>query len=339
MMHGAIYQILRDTGRRPSEVVSLKVGCVEVIDGQFNLIYDNHKAGRMRRRLPITARTAEVILTWERRRKALPFPASTAVWLFPSPMLQSKQVVGHIGAPYLAQTLREWVAKIPRIEVDLPATAGRSVPFDRALVFPYAFRHSYAQRHADAGVPVDVLRDLLDHKSANTTMGYYKVSLKRKQQAIRTVGALAIDRDGNPAPFVDSVAYQRASVAVPFGNCTEPSNVAAGGDSCPIRFQCSGCGFYRPDPSYRPAVEEHIAGLRADRETALAMGAAQFVIESLTAQIESFQTVVDTMRATLAALPEDQRLEVDEASRLLRRTRGARRIPVTIEHSTQRGVC
>ena len=44
-MHQTIYRILRDTGRRPGEVVSLKVGCLEMIDGQHNLIYDNHKAG------------------------------------------------------------------------------------------------------------------------------------------------------------------------------------------------------------------------------------------------------------------------------------------------------
>ena len=54
-MHRTIYQILRDTGRRPGEVVSLRIGCIEIIDGQHNLIYDNHKAGRLRRRLPITS--------------------------------------------------------------------------------------------------------------------------------------------------------------------------------------------------------------------------------------------------------------------------------------------
>jgi site-specific recombinase XerD len=32
-------------------------------------------------------------------------------------------------------------------------------------------RHSYAQRHADAGVPVDVLKELLDHRSIQTTLG------------------------------------------------------------------------------------------------------------------------------------------------------------------------
>jgi integrase len=34
-------------------------------------------------------------------------------------------------------------------------------------------RHTYAQRHADAGLPVDVLRELLDHDSMDTTRIYY----------------------------------------------------------------------------------------------------------------------------------------------------------------------
>src|ERR1019366_4099133 len=152
-----------------------------------------------------------------------------------------------------------------------------------SLVFPYALRHSYAQRHADAGVPVDVLRELMDHLSVQTTMGYYRISLKRKQQAIRAVGSFAIDANGNPAPFTSPLAWERASVSVPFGNCTEPSNVKAGGGSCPIRFQCAGCGFYRPDPSYLPAIEEHLSSLRADLETARAVGAAAYVVANLSA--------------------------------------------------------
>ena len=39
-MHQVIYQILRGTGRRPGEVVSLRTGCVEVTRGQHTLIYD-----------------------------------------------------------------------------------------------------------------------------------------------------------------------------------------------------------------------------------------------------------------------------------------------------------
>ena len=40
------------------------------------------------------------------------------------------------------------------------------------------------------------------------------VGLKRKQQAIRSVGSLAIVAAGNPTPFTNPTAYQRASVAV-----------------------------------------------------------------------------------------------------------------------------
>src|SRR6266508_3032906 len=108
-----------------------------------------------------------------------------------------------------------------------------------------------------------------------------------------------VDRAGQPAPFVSATAYEARSVAVPFGNCTEPSTVKAGGQACPIRFQCAGCGFYRPDPSYLPAIEQHLAGLRADRETAEAMGAAEYVIGNLTAEISAFANVADQMRRRL----------------------------------------
>jgi BMFP domain-containing protein YqiC len=118
-------------------------------------------------------------------------------------------------------------------------------------------------------------------------------------------------------------------VAVPFGNCTEPSNVKAGGGACPIRFQCAGCGFYRPDPSYLPALEQHLTSLRADFETARAMDAAGYVLASLSAEIDAFAAVAQTMRRKLAELDPAQRAEVEEASQILRRTRAARTLPLT----------
>jgi hypothetical protein len=168
----------------------------------------------------------------------------------------------------------------------------------------------------------------MDHRSVETTMGYYRISLTRKQQAIRAVGSLATNAAGDPAPFDDPLAYERASVSVPFGSCTEPSNVKAGGGACPIRFQCAGCSFYRPDPSYLPALEEHLARLRADRETARAMDAADYVLANLTAEIDAFRHVADTMRRRLSELEPDQRAEVEQASRLLRRARAARSLPL-----------
>jgi integrase len=332
-MHRTIYALLRDTGRRPGEVVSLKVGCIETIDGHPNLVYDNHKAARKRRRLPVTTETAAAVAAWERHRAELGDPPLTQGWLFPSPLLRARQSVGHLTASCVARAFKLWAARIPIIESELIGPDATPVPFARTLIVPYALRHSYAQRHADAGVPVDVLRELMDHRSVQTTMGYYSVSLHRKRQAIRSVGALALDADGNPAPLANPLAWERASVSVPFGNCTEPSNVKAGGGSCPIRFQCADCGFYRPDPSYLPAIEEHIASLRADRETAHAIGAADYVMASLTAQIDAFAKVAERVALRLADLGADERAEVEEASRLLRRTRALRRIPVVASTS------
>ena len=234
----------------------------------------------------------------------------------------------------VGRAFKAWVGKIGTIDSELLGPDGAPAPFDPCLITPYALRHSYAQRHADAGVPVDVLRELMDHVAVATTMGYYSVGLKRKQQAIRSVGSLAIDAAGNPTPFTNPTAYQRAAVSVPFGNCTEPSNVKAGGGACPIRFQCAGCGFYRPDPSYLPALEQHIAALRADRETAAAIGAADYVIDNLTAQIRAFTDVADTMRRRLDALPPGERDEVEQASKILRRARGARQLPLINTAST-----
>jgi hypothetical protein len=101
----------------------------------------------------------------------------------------------------------------------------------------------------------------------------------------------------------------------------------------PIRFQCAGCGFYRPDPSYLPALEQHIASLRADRETARAIRTADYVTASLTAEIDAFTKVADTMSRRLSELTTEQRTEVEEASRLLRRARAGRQLPLTVTTS------
>src|SRR5712691_5237953 len=55
-------------------------------------------------------------------------------------------------------------------------------------------------------------------------------------------------------------------VAVPFGICTEPSNVKAGGSACPYRYVCAGCGHFRSDPSYLPELKSYLQQLLADSE-------------------------------------------------------------------------
>ncbi|CAL9668208.1 hypothetical protein [Streptomyces sp. enrichment culture] len=106
-------------------------------------------------------------------------------------------------------------------------------------------------------------------------------------------------------------------------------NVKAGGKACAIRFQCAGCGFYRPDPSYLPAIEEHVNDLRADRETAKPMDADDFVVRNLTDQITAFTTVADPMRNRLTSLPPNEREEIEEASAVLRKKPHVRETALT----------
>jgi integrase len=320
-MFRTTYHVLRDTGRRPSEVVSLPADCLEFLDGEYLLIYDNHKKNRHRRRLPITTDTAASIQDWQTYLAGLDLPPSARLWLFPS----WGDTAGrrHLTTNRLVRAITAWAAAIPVLHGDLPGPDGVPLPFDRSLVVPSAFRHSYAQRHADAGVPVEVLSELMDHRSTDVTGHYYTVSLKRKRDAITIMSRYMHNRTGaRRSPSGSASSYELKSVAVPFGNCIEPTNVKAGGKQCPIRFQCAGCGFYRPDPSYLPAIEEHINALKADRETALAMDAAEFVVRNLADQADAFTTVATTMRDTLASLPGHERAAI--ASSVLRRLRAAR---------------
>jgi integrase len=333
LMIRTLYIVLRDTGRRPNEVCALRNDCVEFDHDGPVLIWDNTKAGRKRRRLPIPSATAESIAAWREVRNTVSTGDPRDDYLFPSGT--PDRIDPHFRPASLTRSLRIWVDGIPELVSDAADARGERVPFDRLKVYPYAFRHSYAQRHADAGVQIDVLCELMDHRSIATTQIYYRVNQKRKREAIRTLSRHVTDRHGIATPTASITAYEMRSVAAPFGNCAEPSNVKAGGGSCPIRFQCSGCGFYRPDPSYLPVIEDHIRSLKADRETAAAMDVDDYVLRNLDDQIESYRHVLGAMREHLDALSEEERHEVEQAGTLLRRLRAGgssrRSLPLTVK--------
>lgn len=316
----AIYQLIRDTGRRPSEILRLPRSPVEYHDGNPSLVYDNRKAGRFGRRLPIDPSTAAILQDWEARLQQLPVPAACSSFLFPTPGARNRERRGHMRAGQFGRAFRAWVLNM-EVPPDLSPDAQK---FNREDIEPYGLRHAYAQRHADNGTPVDVLKELMDHVDVATTMGYYKVSLKRKQQAVRLLSKYSVDRHGISAPFDSPLAYQRSTVAVPFGNCTEPKNVQAGGKACPIRFQCAGCGFFRPDPSYLTAIDGHIAQLRVDRELAIASDAAEWVITNFDEQISAFAGIASALRSTVSGLGADERHSLEDASAVMRRDRSTR---------------
>lgn len=261
-----------DTGRRPEEIAAVGWDCLaRDEDGAPVLIYDNHKAGREKRRLPITEATAKVILAQQQRVRTR-FPATPIgeLKLLPADRRNPRGTKA-LTAFTLSFAHRAWVARLPVL------TTSDGTEFDKRRVILYAYRHTYAQRHADAGVPIDVLRELMDHRKLDTTRGYYSVGEKRRREAVDRVAAMQFDRHGNriwrtAQALLDSEHVRRSvgEVAVPFGVCAEPSNVKAGGNACPYRFRCAGCDHFRTDVSYLPDLQAYLDDLLRNRERVLA---------------------------------------------------------------------
>lgn len=323
------YLLLKGTGRRVGEVASLHLGCLDVDeDAKPVLIYDNHKALRLRRRLPLADSALVQAIAAQQAWVTERFPDTppTKLWLLPRGTRNSTGTA-HIPANQLAMWMRVWVRAIPRIDAGTLDGSGEPVPFDRTHIHPHAFRHTYAQTLADQGVPAPVLRDLMDHRSLNTTMGYYRVGEAKKRRAMELLARHTIDNRGTTRPVEGEASHtaqlreQLSWVAVPMGKCAEPTNVKAGGQACPIRYQCAGCPHFESDPSYLPELQRYADDLRRQREAMLAIGAADWVVGNVSGQLEVIVSHIRHHEAVLERLPTEDRAIIDEASATLRKAR------------------
>ena len=324
-----IYKMLKGTGRRVGELASLHLQCLDVDEhGKDVLVYDNHKAARMGRRLPLADSALVAAIraqqTWVRGQ----FPATPVdqLWLLPRP---HKNVDGthHLDTGLVNAWMRTWITRIDRINASPHDEHGEPVPFDRSAVQPHAFRHTYAQTMADSGVAPSVLRDLMDHRSLSTTLGYYRVGENRKRAAMEVLARHTIDNRGFTRPAAgepSSVTQLREHlswVAVPMGKCSEPTNVRAGGQACPIRYQCAGCPHFESDPSYLPDLRAYADDLRKQREAMLAADGADWAIEHVARQLDIVVGHIRTHEALLDRLAADERAVIQDASATLRKAR------------------
>jgi integrase len=320
-------QIAIDTGRRPDEIVSLPLDCLtRDRDGKPVLLYDNIKAHRDRRRLPVSEHTAAVI-TAQQARVTARFPATPPAELALLPTGRSNPAGRrHISVAWLEDRHRDWIDSLGPLR-----TRDRTL-FDPARMVLYAYRHTYAQRHADAGVPIDVLAQLLDHKHLNQTRGYYRVGEDRRRAAVDKVTALSFDRHGNRTwrdarALLDSehARYAIGQVAVPYGTCTEPSNVAAGGRACPVRFRCAGCDHFRTDVSYLPDLTAHLDDLLRSREKLAAMTGVDQWARAAAAppaeEITRIRRLISRIQGDIAQLSDSERTVIDDAVTAIRQHR------------------
>jgi hypothetical protein len=316
-----------DTGRRPEEIAALGYDCLaRDDDGAPVLVYDNYKAARAKRRLPVSEATAQVILAQQQRVRArFPHTPIGELKLLPTDR-RNPHGRNAITAFTFGFAHRVWVGKMPVLHTS------DGTEFDKRRIFPYAYRHTYAQRHADAGVPIDVLRELMDHRKLDTTRGYYSVGENRRREAVDRVAAMQFDRHGNriwrtAQALLDSEHVRRSvgETAVPFGVCAEPSNVKAGGNACPYRFRCAGCDHFRTDASYLPDLQAYLDDLLRNRERVLA---ATGIDDWARAEAMPSQEEITRIRRLIAKITGDldqlspaEQAQVSEAVTIVRRHR------------------
>lgn len=321
-------ELMIDTGRRPDEICALPWDCLEYDEPGHEpvLVYYNHKSARLGRRLPVAQETASLIVTQKARvREMFPDTPIGELKLLPSaysnPHGRRAIAEGVFGGRH-----RDWVDGLP------PLLRADGTEFDKTRVVPYAYRHTYAQRHADAGVPVDVLSTLMDHRSLDTTRGYYTVGDRRRRDAVDKVTAMQFDRHGNRVwrdakALLDSEHARRAigEVAVPYGTCSEPSNVQAGGHACPYRFRCVGCGHFRTDVSYLPDLHAYLDDLLRNRERVLAAADvdqwARAEAVPSAEEITRIRSLIARIEAGLEDLTAAEREQVTQAVTIVRRHR------------------
>jgi hypothetical protein len=347
-MRSAI-ELAIDTGRRPEEICDLPYDCLaRDADGGAVLVFDNHKANRLGRRLPISEATAAVIVVQQQRVHTR--YAHTGVGdlkLLPTDR-RNPDGRSAITGFSLAFHHREWIGRLPTLHT------ADGAEFDKGRVVLYAYRHSYAQRHADAGVPIDVLLELMDHRKLDTTKGYYRIGESRRREAVERVTALAFDRHGNriwraAQALLDSEHARRSlgEVAVPFGVCTEPSNVRAGGSACPFRFRCAGCDHFRTDVSYLPDLQAYLDDLLRNRERLLACSEldewARGEAMPSEEEIGRIRGLITRVKAGIEDLTAKERAGVEEAIEVIRRHRAValcmpqvRRVPIDLRPDRRR---
>ena len=321
-------ELLMDTGRRPDEICRLPFDCLSYdAGGSPVLCYDNHKGARNGRRLPIGGPTAELI-TGQQQRVRARFPATpiAALALLPT-VMGNPDGARPISVTSLIQRHRDWIGRMPAL------TLGAGTEFDKDKIVPYSYRHTYAQRHADAGIAPDVLRDLMNHRNINATLRYYRIGEHRRRDAVDKVTAMAFDRHGNRIwrdvrDLLDAehARYAISEVAVPYGRCTEPSNVQAGGGACPIRFRCAGCDHFRTDVSYLPDLTAYLDDLLRTRERLAAAidGVDDWARADATPaqeEITRIRGLISRIKGDLAGLSDTEKSAIDDAVAAVRKHR------------------
>jgi integrase len=220
------------TGRRPQEIAHAPFNCLEHEqrvreDGKLEylpvFVYRPEKRPKTRKELPIFTEESRLIKRMQSlARERFPDADPGRLPLVPR-LLANRDGRQPIRPTMLPTKMRQWTRALGEL------TGPDGEPFDRTKVFPYAFRHSYAQRLADEGATESELMDLMDHDSFDTTRGYFRIRAERRRRAADLGRKALFDNQGRRLmrglehlAEAERARMQLGSLAVPYGACVEP---------------------------------------------------------------------------------------------------------------------
>ena len=342
----ALVQLQIRVGRRTAEICILPIDCLQY-DEEFNattgemrtfpvLVHDMPKVKRKGHRIPLPE--GEDIILEQRARVQQRYPnvPVSKLPLFPRRTKNPSSVPRAIGSQRLSKIVRVWVDALPSL------TDENGNAFDRLLVTPYSFRHSYAQRHVDANVSVHDLKELMGHKDINTTQGYFVIGRERLRNASAVGAKYRVTYTGAPvAPIgqraLDSDKLRSAvgSIGVPHGLCFETTNVKAAGTACPKRYVCDSCEHFRTDLTYLDELRVRLARMIDDDEGWVAQLDPELMalIADKTPQaqqIKALRKLLKRMEEMEAQLPDHARAQLEEAREVLSRGRARTRTALEV---------
>jgi len=323
-------------GRRPGETLHLRDDCLSYDSSghpylEWNRIKPPKRAGK---RLPIHQETHDLIVQWRQVKRDYDI---TSEWLFPSRNWHKRD------APYptlqLTSRIRAVITAVQRtapFPQVVSGAEGNLINYDPSGIDAYSLRHAFAQRYADAvdsegrsTTPPDVLQELMDHRTFDTTMAYYEVGAKRRRAAVAAITPRRLDIFGTVVD-VDRERDGFTRVPISLGHCEEPQNVAMGGAGCMLSHSCESCPYFRVDPLERDGMVAKRFDLKVQLERATVINAAVHMLDHLRARIDHCDAIVEGIDQYIAELPDTERAAISDAlnamSDIRRRATTPRRI-------------
>lgn len=249
--HRLAILIMMHVGLRAGHTCSLPLDCLlDLNTGDSNdkwaLTFVDTKSNR-NITLPIGPEVATAIRQHQAtlRRTAEEVGAMMPTQLFPNPRAYR---TGQLAPETINVTIARWVAKL-----DLREASGSLVN-----VTPHRFRHTFATEMLERGVPIDVVRELLGHRSLASTQVYATVTDRRlrseweKARVVNVRGeSVALPTGG--AGDAEWLLHRIGKAVQPLSNgwCGLPIQ-----QTCPHANACLDCDHFMTSKEFLPVLRQ-----------------------------------------------------------------------------------